>query len=603
MAFFFKTVLQRTTAYLLLNSIVFNVAAEQITFKFEGKLTYVSAEPEVAAVFEVGRPFKVSYSFDPSEGTTISDGWFNIPAQVYLDYDGGVYVGSGENVFRVRVDSDLRSYEAEMGNFIGVSDEPFPMEPVGFPALGELLLYWLKIDLRVFSSDPVLFTDRSFPSTLDLSGYDWSTDFADKDLSLLFQPSTVDDGAVIGEIDSFSMSHQPSFDMRRHVRFRATPLEALPKSSIFALADFSHRGDLLIPHFVRASTPLTPSLLQCAIIRPDGGFQKIPPLDFDESNVGGGMNRHGDAVGTSFLINQQPNPSQRDAFLYTAEGDLKKLPFLEHGSEAFDISDGGLIAGRSFTDSEGNHDVAVIWTPDGGGGHAITNLGSFGRNHAVAYAVSDHGYIYVAAFDQGTNFRYLVTDLSANIIEELEDSATRFLGNGELLLARSGRIYNPVTDTYSETRGEWIGDANSRHSVIDGNVLWHPEAGVLTEDVSPLVETSDGDSPIIDFLIRINERGQIVARAKNSDHAWLLTPVPQVVEFRHDSEADAVDLWWFALGDDYTIRTSETLDSPVGQLPVHESGIFPDGLVTGRSIPVAPGTERFFLTVEQVLAE
>lgn len=152
--------------YLLLFVASFAANAELVTFQFQGHI--MGASPDLSAVFQSGRPYSLSYTFETTT-TPQSPGLFvNCVRDVQFNYDNSTYIGTMDpstmsGTIRVSpAPFNFYTFIVGMGdNVIPTSIEP-PGAVLGFPDIGNFRL----LNATVNISAP--FSTYNLPTTLDL---------------------------------------------------------------------------------------------------------------------------------------------------------------------------------------------------------------------------------------------------------------------------------------------------------------------------------------------------------------------------------------------------------------------------------------------------
>jgi len=262
----------------------------------------------------------------------------------------------------------------------------------------------------------------------------------------------------------------------------------------------------------------------------------VAPLSGDLDNLISAINDDGAAVGTSFDLNQQPNPGVRDAFFAPFSGTAQVLPRIQHGGQARSINNQNIVAGWSFADAAGNDHRAAVWQHDGSQWQ-VQNLGDFGRTDSRAFGINNENQVLIRADNDNSNVKHLLFDLDDGSVIDLPDTDPNGFAFNPLVLNDQGLVLDD--DLWDSAAGQWVSQTRRARDINDlGQALDRDSPGIWQDDITLIADINDNlvtPDVTIFQLFRINDAGQILATGQlagdstafSFQPAWLLTPVPE----------------------------------------------------------------------------
>lgn len=188
------------TLCLLFCCACFSGNAELVTFQFQGHI--IGASSELQGVFQAGRPYSLSYSFDTTTPASSPGLFVSCIRNVEFNYDSSTYVGTMDPA---TMSGTIRVVPAPFNFYdfiVGVGDKVIPtsidseMAVVGFPGIGDLRFLNAAVDI----SAP--FSSYDIPTTLDLQAASTKT------FTLRFQGLGIP--GVSGTLEQFQVVPEPS---------------------------------------------------------------------------------------------------------------------------------------------------------------------------------------------------------------------------------------------------------------------------------------------------------------------------------------------------------------------------------------------------------
>ena len=174
--------------------------AELLTFQFQGHI--IGASPGLNTVFQAGRPYTLSYTFETTVPPSSPGLFISCIRDVHFNYDNSTYVGTMDPLTMsgtIRVSPDpFNRYSFIVGlgdNVIPTSIDP-QTPAVGFPQIGDAS--FLNATVTIFAP----FSTYDLPTTIDFQSAETKT------FTLRFQDLGIP--SVSGTLESFQVVPEPS---------------------------------------------------------------------------------------------------------------------------------------------------------------------------------------------------------------------------------------------------------------------------------------------------------------------------------------------------------------------------------------------------------